>query len=165
MASSRRLANWNWPPPAEEGARRSIPTGCKHRVGIEPDHQDFRMFNVTPQTDRVGEARSLIVKEQGLDGIGLGRSGRTRSRQSRPRRNATIEKTRGVCASAARVAGTRIPVWQLVEARSLGASEARLLIDYPGLKAVNIVDAWAYAEDHPEEIAAQIQQDHVLLPT
>jgi uncharacterized protein (DUF433 family) len=52
-------------------------------------------------------------------------------------------------------------VWQLVEARDLGASEAQLLIDYPRLKAVNLVDAWAYAEAHCHEIAAQIHQNEV----
>ena len=102
-----------------------------------------------------------LVKEQGLKGVGLGRSGRTRSGQSQPRRCATIEKTPGVCGGAARVAGTRIPVWQLVEARDLGVSEAQLLIDYPRLKAVNLVDAWAYAEDHPDEIAAEIHANEV----
>ncbi|HKI19658.1 MAG TPA: DUF433 domain-containing protein, partial [Isosphaeraceae bacterium] len=91
--------------------------------------------------------------EGGLKGVGLSRSGREGSGRSQPRRYATIEKTPGVCGGAARVAGTRIPVWQLVEARSLGASEAQLLIDYPRLKAANLVDAWAYAEDHPDEIA------------
>jgi uncharacterized protein (DUF433 family) len=112
---------------------------------------------------KMDELESLVhlVKEKGLEGIGLGRLGRTRSSQSRPRRNATIAKTPRVCGGAARIAGTRIPVWQLVEARNLGASEAQLLIDYPGLKAVNLVDAWDYAEDHPEEITAQIQKNQV----
>ena len=63
--------------------------------------------------------------------------------------------------AAQRVAGTRIPVWQLVEARGLGASEAQLLIDFPRLKAVNLADAWAYAEDHPDEIAAEVHQNEV----
>jgi uncharacterized protein (DUF433 family) len=61
----------------------------------------------------------------------------------------------------ARVAGTRIPVWQLVEARGPGATEAQLLIDYPRLKTVNLADAWAYAAEHPDEIASQIQQNEV----
>jgi uncharacterized protein (DUF433 family) len=52
-------------------------------------------------------------------------------------------------------------VRQLVEARDLGVSEAQLLIDYPRLKAVNLVDAWDYAQDHPDEIAAQIRQNEV----
>jgi uncharacterized protein (DUF433 family) len=100
-------------------------------------------------------------RAQGLEGIGLGRSRPDPSGQSRARRWATIEKTPGVCGGAARVAGTRIPVWQLVEARGLGASEAQLLIDYPRLKAANLVDAWAYAEDHRNEISRQIRQNQV----
>ena len=59
------------------------------------------------------------------------------------------------------IAGTRIPVWQLVEARNMGVSEAQLLIDYPRLKAVNLVDAWAYAEAHPVEIDAEIRANEV----
>jgi uncharacterized protein (DUF433 family) len=100
-------------------------------------------------------------KERGLKGIDLEHSARNRSSRSRRRRSATIEKTPGVCGGAARVAGTRIPVWQLVGARDLGASEVQLLTDYPRLKAVNLSDAWAYAEDHPSEIATQIRQNGV----
>jgi uncharacterized protein (DUF433 family) len=99
--------------------------------------------------------------EAGLEGVGLGRSGRKESTRSQRRRYATIEKTRGVCGGAARISGTRIPVWQLIEARSLGATEAQLLIDYPRLQAVNLVDAWTYAADHPDEIAAAISANEV----
>jgi uncharacterized protein (DUF433 family) len=99
--------------------------------------------------------------EGGLKGVGLGRSGHEGSGRSQARRYATIEKTPGVCGGAARVAGTRIPVWQLVEARNLGASEAQLLMDYPRLKAANLVDAWVYAEDHPDEIGTQIHRNRV----
>jgi uncharacterized protein (DUF433 family) len=48
-----------------------------------------------------------------------------------------------------------------VQPRNLGASEAQLLIDYPRLNALNLVDAWAYAQDHPDEIAAEIHQNQV----
>ncbi len=106
---------------------------------------------------------SLVARftEGGLKGVGLSRSGRAGQRRFQLRRYPTIEKTPRVCGGAARVAGTRIPVWQLVEARGLGASEAQLLIDYPRLKAANLVDAWAYAEDHPDEIATQIHTNQV----
>jgi len=63
--------------------------------------------------------------------------------------------------AAARAAGTRIPVWQLVAARETGASEGQLLMDFPRLEARNLVDAWAYAADHPEEIRAQIHANEV----
>jgi uncharacterized protein (DUF433 family) len=116
---------------------------------------------------RVGIKTEDIAKlvdqfmEQGLKGIGLERVGRQRSEQPKRGRFATIEKTPGVCGGAARVAGTRIPVWHLVEARGLGATEAQLLIDYPRLKAVNLADVWSYAQEHPDEIASQIRQNEV----
>jgi uncharacterized protein (DUF433 family) len=72
-----------------------------------------------------------------------------------------IEKTDGVCGGSARIAGTRIPVWQLVEARNVGASEAQLLIDYPSLRAEDLVNAWSYAESHPDEIKSEIHENAV----
>jgi len=116
---------------------------------------------------RIGIAKedlSLLVDrftKGGLKGVGLGRSGSVTLRREL-RRYPTIEKTPGVCGGAARFAGTRIPVWQLVEARKLGASEAQLLIDYPRLKATNLVDAWTYAEDHPDEIATNIHTNQLV---
>jgi uncharacterized protein (DUF433 family) len=70
-----------------------------------------------------------------------------------------IEKTAGVCGGSARVAGTRIPVWQLVVARDLGVDEAQLLIDYPTLRAEDLVNAWAYAQSHRDEIEAEIREN------
>jgi len=54
-----------------------------------------------------------------------------------------IEKTDGVCGGSAQIAGTRIPVWQLVAARNIGVSEAQLLLDYPTLRAEDLVNAWS----------------------
>ena len=76
-------------------------------------------------------------------------------------RSGTIEKTPDLCGGSARIAGTRIPVWVLVEAYRLGVSEAQLLFDYPGLQAVNLVDAWDYASRHGDEIAAEIRRNEV----
>ena len=64
-----------------------------------------------------------------------------------------ITKTPGVCGGDACIAQTRIPVWLLVEYRRLGISEAQLLEDYPHLSAADLVNAWAYADAHPAEIA------------
>lgn len=58
------------------------------------------------------------------------------------RGSATIVKAPGVCGGAARIEGTRVPIWQPVEPRELGASHAQLLVDYPGLRATDLVDAW-----------------------
>jgi uncharacterized protein (DUF433 family) len=67
-----------------------------------------------------------------------------------------ISKTPGVCGGEACVAGTRIAVWLLVEAQQLGIHEAQLLQDYPHITAADLVNAWAYADAHPEEIAIAI---------
>ncbi|NEQ65991.1 MAG: DUF433 domain-containing protein [Symploca sp. SIO2D2] len=67
-----------------------------------------------------------------------------------------ITKTPGICGGEACIAGTRIAVWLLVEAQQLGISEAELLQDYPHIHAADIVNAWAYADAHPEEITAAI---------
>jgi uncharacterized protein (DUF433 family) len=97
----------------------------------------------------------------GLEAVGLVRPQRKSSGRNSVRGYPTIEKTPGVCGGAARVAGTRIPVWQLVAARETGASEGQLLMDFPRLKARNLVDAWAYAADHPQEIRAEIHANEV----
>ena len=44
-----------------------------------------------------------------------------------------IEKTPEICGGSARIAGTRIAIWGLVEARRIGYSEADLLTSYPSL--------------------------------
>jgi uncharacterized protein (DUF433 family) len=72
-----------------------------------------------------------------------------------------IEKAAGVCGGSARISGTRIPVWQLVEARDLGVTEAQLLLVYPSLRARDLVNAWSYAESHRGEILAEIHENEV----
>lgn len=54
---------------------------------------------------------------------------------------------------------TRIPVWVLVQARRLGASEADLLRSYPTLRAEDLANAWAYARLHSDEIEQQIAEN------
>ena len=67
-----------------------------------------------------------------------------------------IDTTPGVCGGEACIAKTRIPVWLLVQARRLGASEADLLRNYPSLCAEDLASAWVYAEAHQYEIDQQI---------
>lgn len=67
-----------------------------------------------------------------------------------------ISKTAGVCGGEACIVGTRIAIWLLVEAQQLGITEAQLLQDYPHITAADLVNAWAYADAHPEEIATAI---------
>jgi uncharacterized protein (DUF433 family) len=74
-----------------------------------------------------------------------------------------IEKTAGVCGGSACIAGTRITVWGLVEARRLGYSEADLLVSYPSLSATDIASAWAYAEAFPDEIELEIRENNDVM--
>jgi uncharacterized protein (DUF433 family) len=70
-----------------------------------------------------------------------------------------IEKTSGVVGGAARVVRTRIPVWVLANYRRLGWSEAKILENFPTLRAVDLVNAWAYADAHQEEIEQEISEN------
>lgn len=53
---------------------------------------------------------------------------------------------------------TRIPVWLLEQYRRLGTSEADLLASYPSLRAEDLVNAWAYARAHQDEIDRLIEE-------
>ncbi len=70
-----------------------------------------------------------------------------------------IEKTPGVCGGSACLANTRMPVWLLAQARRGGVSEADLLLDYPALRAEDLVNAWAYVSTHQAEIEEDIRQN------
>ena len=70
-----------------------------------------------------------------------------------------IEKTPGVAGGAACVVRTRIPVWVLAGYRRMGWNEARILENYPALRAADLVNAWAYADAHPEEMDQAIQEN------
>ncbi|MCT7948971.1 DUF433 domain-containing protein [Ancylothrix sp. C2] len=70
-----------------------------------------------------------------------------------------IEKTPNVCGGDACIAGTRIPVWGLVNARRIGYSDNDLLESYPTISAADLVNAWAYAEAFSEEIETAIREN------
>jgi uncharacterized protein (DUF433 family) len=70
-----------------------------------------------------------------------------------------IESTDGVCGGEPCIVRTRIPVWVLVQAKKLGASEADLLRSYPTLRAADLAGAWAYYHAHPDEIERQIRDN------
>jgi len=70
-----------------------------------------------------------------------------------------IESTPGVSGGEPCIVRTRIPVWVLEQARRLRASDADLLRCYPTLRAEDLVNAWAYARSHRDEIDRQIQEN------
>jgi uncharacterized protein (DUF433 family) len=67
-----------------------------------------------------------------------------------------IEKTPGVVGGDACIRGTRIPVWELLEYRQLGASTSKILEAYPQLTELDLQAAWDYYHSFPDEIAAAI---------
>ncbi|MCK4764232.1 MAG: DUF433 domain-containing protein [Candidatus Aminicenantes bacterium] len=70
-----------------------------------------------------------------------------------------IENNPGVCGGEPCIVRTRIPVWILVQGRRLGKSEADLLQAYPTLRAEDLINAWAYARSHMDEIERQIREN------
>lgn len=70
-----------------------------------------------------------------------------------------IERNAGVVGGDACVVRTRIPVWTLENYRRLGWSEGRILENFPALHAANLVNAWAYAASHRDEINRAIQEN------
>jgi uncharacterized protein (DUF433 family) len=76
------------------------------------------------------------------------------SQNSEPPSATGIEATPGVCGGDACIAGTRIPVWLLEQARRLGATDADLLRAYPPLSESDLGNAWTYADSHRAEMEA-----------
>lgn len=70
-----------------------------------------------------------------------------------------IEIDPAIAGGEACIVRTRIPVWLLVRARQLGASEAEILRSYPTLRAEDLVHAWSYYGSRREEIERQIQDN------
>ncbi|MBD1916996.1 MULTISPECIES: DUF433 domain-containing protein [Cyanophyceae] len=69
-----------------------------------------------------------------------------------------ITKIPEVMGGDACIAKTRLPVWLFVSLRQQGATDAELLESYPHLTAADLVNVWAYADAHPEEIAIALQE-------
>ena len=71
-----------------------------------------------------------------------------------------IAKTPGVLGGAACIGARRIAVWMLVEARRQGYTDEELLQCYdPPLTAQELAAAWRYAEQHGEEIEANLRDN------
>jgi len=70
-----------------------------------------------------------------------------------------IERASGVCGGEPRIAGTRIPVWVLVQARRLHTCDADILRIYSSLREEDLVNAWNYYQHHQDEIERQIRDN------
>ncbi len=70
-----------------------------------------------------------------------------------------IVKDGKICGGSARIYGTRISVWILVNARRLGHDDQDLLEGYPFINAAQLAAAWRYAERHQAEIDEEIRSN------
>lgn len=69
-----------------------------------------------------------------------------------------VNKTPNVMGGDACIANTRIPVWLFVSLRQQGANDAELLENHPQLTAADLVNVWAYADAHPDEISTALRE-------
>ena len=72
---------------------------------------------------------------------------------------AGIEKTSGVSGGESCIVRTRIPVWMLENYRRLGWTEFAILENFPSLRAADLVNAWAYADAHADEMDTLIHSN------
>ena len=70
-----------------------------------------------------------------------------------------IEKTPGVAGGVACVVRTRIPLWVLESYRRVGWTEAKILTNFPALRAADLVHAWAYIDSHRQDIEQAIREN------
>ena len=70
-----------------------------------------------------------------------------------------IESRLNVCGGDPCVAGTRISVWVLEQARRQSVSESALLAEYPAISAQDLANAWSYVRSHRAEIDEQIRRN------
>jgi uncharacterized protein (DUF433 family) len=61
------------------------------------------------------------------------------------------------------ITNTRLPVWLFVSLRQQGAKDADLLDAYPHLTAADLVNVWAYADAHSEEITIALQEQEAAI--
>lgn len=67
------------------------------------------------------------------------------------------------CGGDACVRDLRIPVWTLVEARRLGASDADLLENYPSLTLADLEAAWEHQRLNSLEIERNIWENQAVM--
>ena len=68
-----------------------------------------------------------------------------------------IESRAGVCGGAACIAGKRIPVWMLYEARLAGLNDEKILSLHKSLTREQLNAAWEYAKEHEDELMERIR--------
>ena len=101
--------------------------------------------NLEPQISQLSRAEKAELLQRLVQEVGNAWAG--------------IEKTAGVSGGEACIVRTRIPVWTLENYRRLQWNEAAILENFPYLRAADLVNAWAYADAHVEEIDKAIRKN------
>ena len=101
------------------------------------------IYNIQPQISRLSRAEKAELLQRLVQEVGNTWAG--------------IEKTDGVSGGEACIVRTRIPVWTLENYRRLKWTEATILENFPSLRAADLVNAWAYADAHAEEVDQAIR--------
>lgn len=101
------------------------------------------IYNIQPQISRLSRAEKAELLQRLVQEVGNTWAG--------------IEKTAGVSGGEACIVRTRIPVWTLENYRRLKWTEATILENFPSLRAADLVNAWAYADAHAEEVDKAIR--------
>jgi len=71
-----------------------------------------------------------------------------------------VARARGVCGGEPVIRGTRVTVRIIAQNWRAGLSPEEIRAEYPHLNLAQVFDALSYAEDHPEEMDALIEQHH-----
>jgi uncharacterized protein (DUF433 family) len=70
-----------------------------------------------------------------------------------------IQSRPNVCGGAACIRDTRITVWGLASYRRLGLDDAEILRRIHGLTLADLAAAWAYCDQHADEIERAIREN------
>ena len=69
-----------------------------------------------------------------------------------------IVKTPGTCGGRARVDGTRLAVWHVVDLHLSGRTPEEILTAYPHLAPAALFSALSYYYDHKDEVDADLEE-------
>lgn len=70
-----------------------------------------------------------------------------------------IVRVQGVCGGRPVIEGTRLSVKLIVGWARMGMKVEEIAAQYPAVSIIQIADALAYYEDHPEEIEAEFAEE------
>ncbi len=109
-----------------------------------------------PLAQKVSSADPQTIQKALEEGLGLQTTGDKEQATEHPH----ITRTPGILGGRPIIRGSRIPVWQIVEAiLYLGETVEGYLVGHPHLSAAKIHDALSYYFDYRDEIEREIEEN------